>query len=188
MVLGFFVCFLVGRVAFPLSTIVGSLAVFCAGALVMVDTIRFHIISETLITKLMLPATLLGVIPLFIDSLVLQLLCCFILLVFLMVVYIVNLASVSEHTRIYQLSPVRMFGFARIENVAGFLLGVVGYYLAFLQSGFGIAGQILTVLVMLLALACGVSFIFEDHYPLEGVRLRRANREPPSITCRPRRW
>jgi DNA-binding CsgD family transcriptional regulator/MFS family permease len=177
LVLGFFVCYTVGHNVFPFGIVLGALAACAAGVVVMADTIKFHFISETFLTKLKMPITIVGLISLFISNSIIQMVCCFVVLSFFMVIYIVNLSSISEHTRIFKLSPVRLFGFARLENVLGFLLGALAYYLAFMFSQTSIQNTTIVILAVLLVLSVGVAFVFEDHYPYEGEQLRRAAKE-----------
>jgi DNA-binding CsgD family transcriptional regulator len=167
---GFTLCLIIGQNPSIVGAAFVGAAIVLAGALVIFDALRLHRLSENLLVKLHLPALIIGIGPLFFDSLAGRTLSSGFLLLFLTIMYTLNLSALSEHARIFQLSPIRVFGFGRLGNAAGFTLGAAAYYLAF-EIIWPEAMQpdlvLRIVLVGIIALfIIGQSFVFEDHYPV----------------------
>jgi DNA-binding CsgD family transcriptional regulator len=167
---GFAVCLLISQNPNIIGSAFVGGAIVIAGILTIIDTLYFHKLSENLLVRMHLPALIIGIGPLFFDNLAGRTFSSGLFLIFLAIIYILNLTALSEHTRIFQLSPVRVFGFGRLGNAAGFLLGAVAYYLAFeVIWPVGMQSDLVLriVLVGIIALfIVGQSFIFEDHYPV----------------------
>jgi DNA-binding CsgD family transcriptional regulator len=174
---GFTICLIIGQNPTMLgATIVGT-ATLIAGIIVTCDTLRFHRLSESLLVKLHLPALVIGIGPLFFNPFIGSTFAAGIFLIFLMVMFTINLSALSEHARIYLLSPIRVFGYGRLFNATGFTLGALAYYFAFeavYPESMPQGSSLNIVLLVIIALfAIGTSFIFEDHYPVpeeQGVR------------------
>jgi DNA-binding CsgD family transcriptional regulator len=183
---GFSICLIIGQNPVAIGALVVGGAVLLAAALVMLDTLRLHRLSESLLIKLHLPALIVGIGPLFFHSFMGFSLLAGIFLLFLMVMFILNLSALSEHVRINHLSPIRVFGYGRLFNALGFTLGALFYYLAF-EASYGEAPfqewvlniVLLTIIVLFVI---GSSFVFEDHYPVpeeQGIRPKIRDAEHP---------
>jgi DNA-binding CsgD family transcriptional regulator len=176
--IGFTVCLIIGQNSNTIGALTVGGAIVLAGMLIVLDTLRLHRLSESLLVKLHLPALIVGIGPLFFDNLAGRTLASGLFLLFLAVIYTLNLSALSEHARIFQLSPIRVFGFGRFGNAAGFLVGAAAYYLAFeapwpadLQPDLVLRIVLIGILALFIV---GQSFVFEDHYPLpEGQSARQ---------------
>lgn len=170
--LGFVLCFIVCSGGGFYGMIAASVAVILSAVITSLDVARFHMIAEDNLARLHMPAIFVGLFPLFFDNLVWQILGCTSLLCFFMIVFIVNLAALSEHVRIYRLNSIRVFGYGRAGNAAGFLIGGFICYLTFYAPYEFLFGPIeqrtwTTILLfgLLIVFIIASSYVFEDHYP-----------------------
>lgn len=168
--IGFAVCYIAGSASGLFGAAMATLAVIVASIIVALDTTKYQIITESLLLKLHMPVMIVGIAPMFFPSQTLRIVGCCLLLCFFMIVYIINLTALSEHVRIDKLNPVRVFGFGRAGNAAGFLFGAMGCYLGFFApflpvENNGVNWTTAVLLVLLAVFVVGSSFIFEDHYP-----------------------
>jgi DNA-binding CsgD family transcriptional regulator len=170
MMLGIAVCFIAASDSGLFGVVAASVAVIVASVIVGMDSTRFHRINESLLDKFHMPAIVLGIAPMFFTDRTAQVLGCAWLLCFFMVVFIINLTALAEHTRIHQLNSVRIFGFGRAGNAFGFLVGGLACYAAFYaprsEAFSGDNAHTWVVAILLGVFAIGASFIFEDHYPV----------------------
>lgn len=170
--MGFAVCFIACSQSGLFGIMAATFAVILAAVITGLDATRFHVITESLLAKLHMPALVLGIAPLFFDDPITQILGCAFLLCFFMIVFIVNLTALSEHVRIFHLNSIRVFGSGRAGNAFGFLVGGFFCYLAFFAPYTFLFGPIdqrvwsnIFLLVLLVIFVLASSFVFEDHYP-----------------------
>jgi DNA-binding CsgD family transcriptional regulator len=185
--IGFSTCFIAGSNSGIFGAAASAIATSLAAVLVAWDSTRLHLLNESLLIRLHLPAVILGLTPFFFDDLALQVLGAALLICFFSIIYIINLSALSEHVRIDHLNSIRVFGFGRAGNSLGFFLGAIACWLAFfmpqaLGADAAARDPNLTIIILLVLLAlfiAGVSFIFEDHYPItENGRLARSKPAP----------
>jgi DNA-binding CsgD family transcriptional regulator len=190
--LGFAVCYIVASGSGIPGLAAAAVAVILAAVIAGLDATRLHIITEGHLAELHMPVVICGLAPLFFDNLLAQIAGCTLLICFFMIVYIVNLTSLSEHVRIYRLNSVRTFGLGRTANALGFLLGgLLCYLLRYapsLPALSGLDSRVWTNMLMLVFMGVFVfasSFIFEDHYPASKGAGRVAGQAVP-LTGKPR--
>jgi DNA-binding CsgD family transcriptional regulator len=172
--IGFACCFIAGTGSGIFGAAAAATGVVIASSIVALDSTHLHRINESLLIKLHLPAVIIGLAPFFFTNHTFRILGAALLMCFFTIIYILNLAALSEHVRIHHLNSIRIFGFGRAGNSLGFLLGTIACYLAYFlphPNDITVIGDNsdLTFIVLLCLLGlfiAGTSFIFEDHYPV----------------------
>lgn len=173
--LGFAVYFIATQETGVVGPLIAGLAVLLASIIVILDSTRFHLISEGVLVKLHLPFILIGLVPMFFTNAVIRMIGVAMIFLFFMIIFILNIAALSEHIRIDRLNSIRIFGYGRSGNVLGFSIGAFVCFLAFIAPQiYDISGSLgeqnwanIILLSILGIFTIGVSFIFEDHFPVD---------------------
>lgn len=184
--LGFAVSYIAASGSGLFGLVCSACAAILAAIIVGLDSSRFHAITENRMTLFQMPVVLIGIAPMFFDNELLRILGCSIILCLFMVVFIINLTALSEHVRIFKLNSIRAFGYGRLFNALGFIIGGFICYLAFFYSYEFLFGNIdkavwttIILLILIGIFVLGTSFVFEDHYPVNKNSAKSMRPEKP---------
>ena len=126
------------------------------------------LVSEKNQLRFFLPCAAVGLLPIaFVDSLLVKIICCCVLLFVFTVQAITNIYAVSENVYLFSLQPIRTYTASRISNYIGY---VAGSLIALFSFGYGMelnaVSEMLT-LAMIVVLAFLAALFFSDRFPVE---------------------
>ena len=126
------------------------------------------LVSEKNQLRFFLPCAAVGLLPIaFVDSLLVKIVCCCVLLFVFTFQAITNIYAVSENVYLFSLQPIRTYTASRISNYIGY---VVGSVIALFSFGYGMelnaVSEMLT-LAMIVVLAFLAALFFSDRFPVE---------------------
>ena len=126
------------------------------------------LVSEKNQLRFFLPCAAVGLLPIaFVDSLLVKIVCCCVLLFVFTFQAITNIYAVSENVYLFSLQPIRTYTASRISNYIGYVAGSV---IALFSFGYGMelnaVSEMLT-LAMIVVLAFLAALFFSDRFPVE---------------------
>ena len=126
------------------------------------------LVSEKNQLRFFLPCAAVGLLPIaFVDSLLVKIVCCCVLLFVFPFQARTNIYAVSENVYLFSLQPIRTYTASRISNYLGYVAGSV---IALFSFGYGMelnaVSEMLT-LAMIVVLAFLAALFFSDRFPVE---------------------
>lgn len=143
----------------------GALVVF---VLLLVDSLKSFFIKESFIRKLFIPVLAACILPLFFLPKEWWILPCMLAFLFSLMPYASAVFATCEHIVRCDLSPLRVFGWARLFSTAGLLFGLIAGWIAFSTEAFGsMTLSVMVVIVVMFFILVSSTISVQSYYPGE---------------------
>jgi len=177
--LGIGIYYAMHALEYPYNTVCVGLASMLSCLVVVVDSYWLKWLTERIQLKLFLPLAAATVFPLSFVSGPGSYIFLFAVFLVFIISLIGNYTSAAECIRVFELSPIRVFGYGRAYCIVGVFLGYLFASVAFGEAlegaggagdvnGLGLGGSVGTILAfagLIFIFIIAGTFILRDHYP-----------------------